>query len=93
MAVSKAFSEAGDKVYVFLLGDGVYNGSSALISGGQAEAAAELISIPSVDVTACTTCVKARGVSLSPLVHPGGLDDLSDELERCDTAISFTSEA
>lgn len=93
LMLAKSFVEAGDKVHVFLLGDGVYNGSSALISGEPAEAAAQLLSLPSVTVTACITCVKARRISLSPGVSAGGLDDLSEQLERCDTAISLTSEA
>ncbi|MEM3670605.1 MAG: DsrE family protein [Thermoprotei archaeon] len=93
LSLAKAFSEAGDAVKVFLLGDGVYNGSNLFLSRFPDSAAGQLTELPSVNVAACTTCVKTRCVDLSPKVFEGGLEDLCEYVEQSEITISLTSEA
>lgn len=93
LRVAHSMKENGDTVRLFLLGDGVYNASSRLVSD-RVETVVSRMKDEALDMTACYTCATYRGVdSLIEGARLGTLEDLVEMVEECDVLLNFTSEA
>lgn len=92
LMLARAMRQKGDTVKLFLLGDGVYNASSRLVSD-KVETVVSRMKDEGLDITACFTCATYRGVdSLIDGARLGTLEDLVEMVEQCDVLLNFTSE-
>ena len=93
LEIAKGLAASGNEVRIFLLGDGVYNASTKLVTD-RVETVVSRIRDEHLDMTACTTCATFRGVdSVVEGAKLGTLEDLVDMVEECDVLLNFTSEA
>lgn len=92
LLISRELRSAGNDVRVFLLGDGVYNASSRLVSD-RVETVVSRLKEEGIPLTACSTCSAYRGVdSVTENAKLGTLEDLVEMVEECDIMLNFTSE-
>ncbi|MBX8630962.1 MAG: DsrE family protein [Thermoplasmata archaeon] len=83
----------GNRVELFLLGDGVYNSSAALATKKGAPVVLALSQMRGIRITDCSTCAGMRGVDeLIGNARLGTLEDLTEEMERADVILSYTGE-
>jgi len=83
----------GNRVEVFLIGDGVYNSYAALATPKGAPVVFALSQLQGLRITACSTCAGMRGAGeLIRNARLGTLEDLTEEMERADVILSYTGE-
>lgn len=92
LMLATALRAAGNSVRLFLLGDGVYNASSRLVTE-KVETVVRRMRDEHLDMTACSTCATYRGVdSVVEGARLGTLEDLVEMVDECDVMLNFTSE-
>jgi sulfur relay (sulfurtransferase) complex TusBCD TusD component (DsrE family) len=86
----------GHSVTLFLLADGVYCSSRALLSAPEETVVHRFARLPpSVSVINCSTCARFRGLeddSLISVARNGTLEDLVELLSSADRFLAFTGE-
>ena len=95
LRLATSLARKGPGVVIFLLGDGV---TAALARQNPADASYNtqemlcLLAASGVAVSACITCLQARGISEEALVagvHSGNMDGLTDLAEDADQILVF----
>ena len=90
--IARELRSAGNDVSVFLLGDGVYNASSRLVSE-KVETVVSRMKEENIPLIACSTSSAYRGVEcVTDNAKLGTLEDLVDMVVDCDIMLNFTSE-
>lgn len=93
LASTLARKNAG--VRIFLLGDGVVAGverQSPTDASYNAQETLRMLAANGVAVTACTTCLQARGISEQALVsgvRPSNMDELADLVGEAEKVLVF----
>jgi len=95
LRVAAELSRANSRIAIFLLGDGVTAGVKRQNPSDAAYNAQEmlrLLAANGVPVSACTTCLQARGIVDEDLVagvHRGSLEGLTNLIEDAEKILSF----
>ncbi len=96
VAIADAAVGAGHAVSLFLLADGVYLASRALLNAPEETAVHRLSRLAGrAEVVTCATCARFRGLrdeDLFPGARNGTLEDLVDLLNSSDRFLAFTGE-
>ena len=94
--LAQAAVHEGQRVSFFFLGDGVYNTSRALAEASPDSVVQRFAALPpEVQLTNCSTCARARGLTdetIVPRARNGTLEDLSDLLLSADRFLTFAQE-
>ena len=94
--LAAAAARQGHSVTMFLLADGVYCSSRALLSAPEESVLHRIAGLPaSVELVNCGTCARFRGLdedALLPHARNGTLEDLVDLLSDCDRFLGLTGE-
>ncbi len=96
VSLAEAATRTGRRVTVFLLADGVYCASRALLKAPEEGVVGRFARLPpSAEVVSCSTCARFRGLDDTALIanaRSGTLEDLSELLRSADRFLSFTEE-
>lgn len=95
LRVATSLARKGSGIAIFLLGDGVISGlerQNPADASYNTQEMLRLLAENGVPVSACTTCLQARGVADSALVsgvRRGNMDELTSLVEEAEQVLVF----
>lgn len=97
VTIAEAAAAEGHSVSVYLLADGVYCTSRALLDAPEPTVVHRFRALPrSVELVNCVTCARFRGLGDGALLENarnGTLEDLVERITSADAFLAFTGES